>query len=137
IMRYQYTSLIKFRKGKHVNLIKYEDFTEGKFPMLEEAGIMNRGLGNIDLHKISEKLFSREELSKHKRKNKKTVDGSNSGKWKQDLPKRTVFLMELMFNDYFEQFEYERRFKGKIISMANKIVRVIFLVTYPVYHVIS
>jgi hypothetical protein len=137
IMRFQYTSLIKYEKQHRVFLVRYEDFTHGDFTSLEDLNIMNKGLEDINLNEIAEVLFSKEELQKHKKKNKKTVDGANFNKWEGVLPKRTIFVIELMFDDYFKRFGYKRYYKGKGISTANSVVRYLFLMIYFIYYWIS
>lgn len=137
IMRFQYTSLLKYEKHNNVYLIRYEDFTRGDFKSLKDVGIINRGLDGIDLRNIAEVLFSEEELSAHKEKNRKSVDGSNTRKWEGKLSKSVVFLIELMFDDYFRRFGYRRSFSSKILSAVNSFVRVAFIILHPFYYRIS
>lgn len=137
IMRYQFTSLLKFEKQQKVYLIRYEDFINGNFESLDELGIINKGLKDIDLNEIAEYLFSDEELSKHKSKNSKTVDPRNYKKWKKELPKRTLYLVELFFSDYLNRFGYETVHTGKGVSWGNKLIKSFFSATHVLYHWIS
>jgi hypothetical protein len=137
IMRYQYSSLLKFEKEQKVHFIRYEDFTNGNFDSLHELGIITIGLQDIDLTQIAEHLFSDEELSKHKSKNRKTVDPGNFEKWKEELPKRTLFMVELFFSDYLKRFGYETVHKGNGISVGNKMIKYLCSATHILYQWVS
>jgi len=111
---------------------KYEDFLEGRYNGVSELIKSDQINSKVDYQQVSKVLFSEEELSKHKTKNRDNVISTNKGNW-QKASRFFVWMADAFFYDYNLEFGYKTVYKSYGLIFINKIVNTITDISYPIY----
>lgn len=136
ICKIQIFGYFKYRNQSDICIQKYEDFLDSKFSGITQFLSTDKIDSNVDYEKVAKNLFSEEELSNHKSKNRNRVITTNKQNWKNAGP-YFIWMADAFFYDYNMEFGYESMNKSFVVISVNKMINFITSFLYPFYIMVS